>query len=385
MAKKTAPNASLKSVDARKQGPRPANPEKHVGFWANLSITSKILIGAFLFAGIVVQSYFQVRLNSIRVYRQGQFYDGQASLWQGVWSLDQIKQQASTVFSANITNLFTTTARPISSPSDLESEVVALADDELFFWPVVKIGHVASITLDGRPINVTTVSASPRAFVVDNFLSHAEADHLIKRAKHDLKMWDSKVGDSAETSYYDSVRTSSQVWIGPSNAGSVDQISTRIKARVLALTGLPDYCEDIQVVHYDPMEHYYPHHDWIDRSSVGQGQRAHKYYAAGGNRVITVLFYLNDVEEGGETRFPMTGAKYHPRMSGPEVCSPDFECLSIKPRKGSAIMFYNLLEKGHMQGATDPMSLHTGCDVLKGEKFAANQWIRNKIVDGIMW
>jgi len=40
-------------------------------------------------------------------------------------------------------------------------------------------------------------------------------------------------------------------------------------------------------------------------------------------------------------------------------------------------MFYNMPEKSHMQDVQDDASLHAGCDVLKGEKWAANFWIHN--------
>jgi len=59
--------------------------------------------------------------------------------------------------------------------------------------------------------------------------------------------------------------------------------------------------------------------------------------------------------------------------------------LNIKPKKGGAAMFYSLVEDGHMDGEVDPWSLHSGCDVLKGEKWIANQWIRNKRVNGKLY
>jgi len=51
--------------------------------------------------------------------------------------------------------------------------------------------------------------------------------------------------------------------------------------------------------------------------------------------------------------------------------------LRIKPKKGNAAMFYSLEEENQEEGKTDPWSLHCGCDVLKGEKWIANQWIWN--------
>ena len=45
----------------------------------------------------------------------------------------------------------------------------------------------------------------------------------------------------------------------------------------------------------------------------------------------------------------------------------------ILSEKARAILFYSQKPLGEM----DPMSLHTGCPVLKGKKWAANLWVWN--------
>jgi hypothetical protein len=42
------------------------------------------------------------------------------------------------------------------------------------------------------------------------------------------------------------------------------------------------------------------------------------------------------------------------------------------------ILWYNLLPEGQFDGMYDPDSFHMGCDVIKGEKWAANKWFLNK-------
>lgn len=46
--------------------------------------------------------------------------------------------------------------------------------------------------------------------------------------------------------------------------------------------------------------------------------------------------------------------------------------LRVKPKKGMCVLFYSLHEQGMMTNNVDPTSLHAGCDVLEGEKWAAN-------------
>jgi len=51
--------------------------------------------------------------------------------------------------------------------------------------------------------------------------------------------------------------------------------------------------------------------------------------------------------------------------------------LIIPPEKGRAVIWLNhrIDKEGVVSGHLDQASMHCGCDVLKGEKFVANQWI----------
>jgi prolyl 4-hydroxylase len=89
------------------------------------------------------------------------------------------------------------------------------------------------------------------------------------------------------------------------------------------------------------------------------------------------------VEEGGETVFPFANGDDRRVMDFAD-CSRG---LKVKPKAGSAIIFYSLLaDKQQMVCPEDNLgcnldvrSLHGGCDVIKGEKWAANYWIANKL------
>lgn len=70
------------------------------------------------------------------------------------------------------------------------------------------------------------------------------------------------------------------------------------------------------------------------------------------SRFATILFYLNDDMEGGETSFP--------RWMNAETR----EALIVKPERGKAILFYNLLPDGNY----DERSQHAALPVVSGEK-----------------
>jgi prolyl 4-hydroxylase len=127
-------------------------------------------------------------------------------------------------------------------------------------------------------------------------------------------------------------------------------IVARIEARVAALTGLPvSHGEPLQLLHYPAGGEYEPHHDYFDPAFAGAAlQLAH-----GGQRVATVVMYLQEPLEGGDTYFP------------------ELE-LSVRPRRGSAVYF----EYVNAAGELDSRCLHAGMPVLKGDKWIATKWLR---------
>ncbi len=64
---------------------------------------------------------------------------------------------------------------------------------------------------------------------------------------------------------------------------------------------------------------------------------------------------------------------YNLSLSPPPFLPPGLCCLhpQVAPRKGSAVLFYNLLEDGN----GDDLSLHAALPVWKGEKWLANFWV----------
>jgi hypothetical protein len=323
-------------------------------------------------------------------------------------SMTELVKLAQTQFEdMRITRLLSLSGTPIASLPRLvklakngekELSVLALGKEERFMWPALKVGDEVELEVGGRMVTVRTLALQPRLFEIDNLIDHGECDHIVERAKQ-LGLRRSKVGDEADSATLDTSRTSSQLWVGPLQHND-DEIFERVRQRVYNLTRLPnDLGEDTQVVHYSKDQHYYAHHDFTRKKFVLDNP----YYVAGGNRLVTVLYYLNDVEVGGETGFPYVNSHTNPKTGITGECpSVSFSVfvwwliyhhltdyskacdygLKLKPKKGGAAMFYSLAEDGHMDGKVDMWSLHAGCDVHKGEKWLANQWIRNKRVDG---
>ncbi|MDP9605096.1 UNVERIFIED_ORG: prolyl 4-hydroxylase [Variovorax paradoxus] len=126
----------------------------------------------------------------------------------------------------------------------------------------------------------------------------------------------------------------------------------RLDQRVSELMNLPvENGEGLQVLHYPAGAQSMPHFDFL----VPSNESNKASLARSGQRVSTLVCYLNEVEEGGETVFPETG-------------------WSVSPQPGSAVYF----EYCNSLGQVDHASLHAGAPVLRGEKWVATKWMRQR-------
>lgn len=199
--------------------------------------------------------------------------------------------------------------------------------------------------LADREVRFAMVLANPNVALVENLLSEQECDKLIQLVRGKLKrseVVDPKTG-RLEIS---GVRSSEG---GHFDYGE-NAVVARIEARVAALTGLPiAHGEPLQLLHYPVGGEYVPHHDYFDPAQPGSTS----LLQAGGQRVATVVMYLREPDEGGDTYFP------------------ELE-LSLRPRRGSAVYF----EYMNARGELDSRCLHAGMPVIRGHKWIATKWLR---------
>lgn len=192
--------------------------------------------------------------------------------------------------------------------------------------------------------------ASPRIFAVDGFAAPEICDWLIALARPHLKpamTYDPASGGT----HYESSRTNSACHLILPHS---DLVLALIRARMAAATGVPaQYFEITTFLHYLPGQTFAPHHDYLDDSYPGYMNEVAQH----GQRVLTVLLYLNEGFEGGETEFPLVGFRH-------------------KGSKGDALFFWNVQPDGQL----DRQTLHAGLPPTSGEKWLLSQWARNKPV-----
>ena len=135
------------------------------------------------------------------------------------------------------------------------------------------------------------------------------------------------------------------------------------------------YQEPMQVLRYQNSQYYHAHPDFYDEWSIKQ------FNPEAGNRAITVLMYLSDVEEGGQTEFPKGIPAFSLDSEEARMLNVTKKCgeqqsmgFTLQPRKGSALVFHST----NVDGKYDDKSIHAGCTVLRGEKWSATKWIRQR-------
>lgn len=97
----------------------------------------------------------------------------------------------------------------------------------------------------------------------------------------------------------------------------------RVVQRLCKLAGVQSTrAESLQVIRYAVGQRYNAHFDAYDKSTV-RGQRT---TADGGNRMLTMLVYLQTPEQGGATEFVDGGLP----QGGPLTVEPRYDTKSIE-------------------------------------------------------
>jgi len=223
---------------------------------------------------------------------------------------------------------------------------------KLVFASVVLFSSLNAAQTRGNPsAEFYQLAQSPEIYICDHFLSDQECDYIIRLADPHL-VRSTVVDPQSPAHLLDKRRTSQGMWI---QGELIDPVVKNIQRKIAQVTQIPEAnCEDIQVLHYDLGGEYQPHFDYFDTSTPG----GLSHYNRGGQRVATFMIFLENTEEGGETIFPKAD-------------------LKITPEKGKAILFFNV----DTNDKEDPMSLHGGAPVLKGEKWIMTRWMRQGVFD----
>ncbi|CAD7929794.1 unnamed protein product [Amoebophrya sp. A25] len=247
-------------------------------------------------------------------------------------------------------------------------KVVFLIEGGQWQWPPVKHGHRHALQVDdGRIVYLETRSLQPPVFFIDSLVMEDEAQALIDWSKPKFKDSAVLVMDGSSAKDTKKWRTSRDV---RPEMGETPLIRTfeRRAEQVSKLSRA--HQEHMQILEYDLNGYYHAHDDATNLELYKEQDQLilEKQYGHF-DRMITLFWYLNTVEEGGETIFPAADG-----TQWPEDMSACGAGLKVKPQQGSAIMWYNM----NADGKLNRFALHAACPVTRGQKYAINAWIYNK-------
>ncbi|PPE69471.1 2OG-Fe(II) oxygenase [Caldimonas thermodepolymerans] len=204
-------------------------------------------------------------------------------------------------------------------------------------------GSPSTVWAGDREVQVVMSMHDPRVVVFGGFLSDEECDELMALAAPRLVRSETVKTDTG-TSEVNEARTSDGMFFRRGE----NALCERIEQRIATLLRWPvENGEGLQVLRYRPGAEYKPHYDYFDPAQPGTPTILRR----GGQRVGTLVMYLNTPARGGGTTFPDAR-------------------LEVAPVKGHAVFF------SYARPHPSTRTLHGGAPVLEGEKWVATKWLR---------
>jgi len=185
--------------------------------------------------------------------------------------------------------------------------------------------------------NIVMFSVYQEPLVIKNFITHEECNFLISFENEKLQK--SSVLNNSVNNKHSKLRKSFE----KVNLDNSHEIVTTVVNRCSKIVKKPvNFLERINIVKYKTGGYFKPHYDAIK-------------ILDGYDRIYTIILYLNDDYEGGETYFPLLNKSY-------------------KLSKGDALFFHNY----NTDLSNSSLSMHEGCVIKSGEKWVANIWVHSK-------
>lgn len=189
-------------------------------------------------------------------------------------------------------------------------------------------------------------------YEINNILNKTECSILIKHSLPNLKQ--SSVMSNKPLS---DIRTSTNTFLHKNDNDKdkdINIILDKISNITEKISGKSKKNhEPLQIVNYKPNQLYKEHYDCCVPLDSTICKKDREIY---GMRHSTLLIYLNDIKEGGETDFPLVN-------------------YSFKPKLGHGIFFFNL---NSSETDYNILSKHAGLPPIKEDKWVCNKWVRTK-------
>lgn len=211
------------------------------------------------------------------------------------------------------------------------------------YIPTKALKPLLKLKYDGGVARALVVMQEPQVIFYEGLLTQKECKVLIRLARKRLEK-STVVDHETGGSVLNPIRTSS----GMAFKRGEHAVIRAIDIRIAQLMGWPESRgEPLSLLCYKPNEFYNEHYDYFDYETHGSAVHRRN----GGNRIGTVILYLNDCQEGGSTLFADVG-------------------LEVMPKAGCAVFF------GYANPHASSLTRHAGRPPIRGEKWIATRWLK---------
>lgn len=198
------------------------------------------------------------------------------------------------------------------------------------------------INVNSPGIKSLTNTTSSYVYAIDNFISEDECNFLIEAAQDCLQPSTVTGSNKGAGRRISTARTS---WTCRLHRDDLPILMNS----VMKLTNKPlEHIEHPQLARYESTQQFKPHFDAYDEKDPTLKETLED----GGNRLVTILIYLNDVEVGGATKFPLLN-------------------IEVQPKRGMAVVFF----PATVGGKLDRGALHTALPAVD-TKYVSQIWVR---------
>lgn len=182
----------------------------------------------------------------------------------------------------------------------------------------------------------------PPIFEIENFMSHSLCDEYIERAQSS----GFEIASQKYSSTASSIRTSTTWYMNYSKVPELLRQAQQLLGKSSIL-----HFEEPQIVRYMMGQQFSWHFDAIPKS----------IQTSSGQRIATLIVYLNTLDIGGATVFK------------------DFENIKVKPVKGKALLFF----PSYLNGTSDDRTMHAG-QIAMDTKWIAQLWMHSNPYSPVM-
>jgi prolyl 4-hydroxylase len=213
--------------------------------------------------------------------------------------------------------------------------------------------EIMNVPTDRAPMKLRLIHQSPPVLAIDNYLSPEqclEVQEVVVPPSSSANQQQQQEAVQVNSATFSPLATSKRT--STSWFCHYAQVPTML-AKMNHMLGIPlELMEEPQIVRYKTGQEFSWHYDEVPAAQL----------ANGGQRLATLLVYLNTVQSGGGTIFR-------------DLEDRDGNPLTMKPVQGSALLFF----PADANGKPDDRTLHKGEVVtMDDEKWIIQMWIHER-------